>query len=80
MGKAAKAAGGKLDAYYWMLGDRDGFVIVDLPDSTAAAAISVAVSSSGAFGHLSTHELFDAKQVNQLLAKAKGLKAHYSPP
>ena len=80
VGKAAKAAGGKLEAYYWMLGDRDGFVIVDLPDSTAAAAISLAVSSSGAFGHLSTHELFDAKQVNQLLAKAKGLKAQNSPP
>ena len=78
--KAAEAAGGKLEAYYWMLGDRDGFVIVDMPDSTALAAVSLAVSSSGAFGHLASYELFDAKEVNALLAKAKGLKAQYSPP
>jgi len=80
MAKFAKAAGGKLEAYYWMLGDRDGFVIVDMPDSAAVAAVSLAVSSSGAFGHLASYELFDAKEVNALLAKAKGLKAQYSPP
>ena len=80
VGRAAEAAGGKLEAYYWMLGDRDGFVIVDMPDSTAAAAVSLAVGSTGAFDHLATHELFDATEVNELLAKAKGIKAQYSPP
>ncbi len=80
VGKAAEAAGGKLEAYYWMLGDRDGFVILDLPDATAAAAVSLAVSSTGAFGHLATSELFDATEVNEILAKAKGIKARYSPP
>lgn len=34
MGKFAKAAGGKLEAYYWMLGGAyDGVVIADMPDS-----------------------------------------------
>jgi uncharacterized protein with GYD domain len=35
-----------------MFGQYDGFVIVDLPDSRAAAATSLAVSSTGAFEHL----------------------------
>jgi uncharacterized protein with GYD domain len=80
MAKAAKAAGGKLEASYWMLGEHDGFVIVDMPDSAAVAALSLVVSSSGAVGSLATHELFDAKEVSGLLAKAKGLKGQYSPP
>jgi len=78
--KLVKAGGGKLEAYYWMLGDHDGFAIVDMPDSAAVAAVSLAVSSSGAFAHVSSHELFDAKQVSGLLAKAKTVKAQYSPP
>jgi uncharacterized protein with GYD domain len=81
MGKFATAAGGKLEAYYWMLGGAyDGVVIAEMPDSASVAALSLAVSSSGAVGHLATHELFDAKQVSSVLAKAKGLKGHYSPP
>src|SRR5215211_8417042 len=55
--KAVESAGGKLEAYYLMFGQYDGFVIVDLPDSRAAAATSLAVSSTGAFEHLETHEL-----------------------
>jgi uncharacterized protein with GYD domain len=47
--KAVESAGGKLEAYYLMFGQYDGFVIVDLPDSRAAAASSLAVSSTGAF-------------------------------
>jgi len=78
--KAAKAAGGSLEAYYWMLGDPDGFGIVDMPDSAAVAAMSLAVSSSGALSLVSTHELFDAKQVIGLLTKAKAIKGQYSPP
>ncbi len=78
--KATKAAGGSLESYYWMLGDPDGFAVVEMPDSASVAAVSLAVSSSGAFSHVSTHELFDAKQVVGLLTKAKGIKGQYSPP
>ena len=45
--KAVESAGGTLEAYYLMFGQYDGFVIVDLPDSRAAAATSLAVSRSG---------------------------------
>jgi uncharacterized protein with GYD domain len=71
-------AGGKLEAYYWMFGQYDGFVIVEMPDAAAAAAVSMAVSSTGAFGHVETHELIPAGSLAGILQTAKGLT--YSPP
>jgi uncharacterized protein with GYD domain len=73
--KAVESAGGKLEAYYLMFGQYDGFVIVDLPDSRAAAATSLAVSSIGAFEHLETHELIEAEDLNPILEQAKGITA-----
>jgi uncharacterized protein with GYD domain len=73
--KAVESAGGKLEAYYLMFGQYDGFVIVDLPDSRAAAATSLAVSSTGAFEHLETHELIEAEDLNPILEQAKGITA-----
>ena len=71
--KAVESAGGTLEAYYLMFGQYDGFVIVDLPDSRAAAATSLAVSSTGAFEHLETHELIEAEDLNPILEQAKGI-------
>src|ERR671930_1284651 len=71
--KSVESAGGRLEAYYLMFGQYDGFAIVDLPDSRAAAASSLAVSSTGAFEHLETHELIEAEDLNPLLERAKGI-------
>jgi uncharacterized protein with GYD domain len=73
--KAVESAGGKLEAYYLMFGQYDGFVIVELPDSRAAAATSLAVSSTGVFEHLETHELIEAEDLNPLLEQAKDITA-----
>jgi uncharacterized protein with GYD domain len=73
-----EGAGGAMDAYYLMFGAWDGIVIVDAPDSRAAAAISLAVSSTGAFAALETHELIEAGDVGEVLASAASLT--YSPP
>ena len=45
--KAIKAAGGKLEAFYFAFGKSDAIVIVDLPDNVSAAAASLAISASG---------------------------------
>ncbi len=71
--QAARALGGSLESYYWMLGQYDGLAILDLPDSAAAARLAMTVSSTGAFTHLETHELFSADQVLQLLRGAEGV-------
>ena len=73
-----EAAGGRMDAYYIMFGEWDGFVIADVPDSRAAAAISLAVSSTGAFARLETHELLEASELEGVLGTASGLT--YTPP
>lgn len=76
--KLCESAGGRMENYYLMFGQWDGFVVAEVPDSKAAAAVSLAVSSSGAFGHVETHELIDLSDVNDILAAAGGLA--YSPP
>ncbi len=76
--KLCEGAGGRMDAYYLMFGEWDGFVIADLPDSRAAAATSLAVSSSGAFAQLQTHELMESSDVAGVLATAATLT--YTPP
>lgn len=75
-----ESAGGSLEAYYWMLGEWDGFVIANAPDGASAASVSIAVSATGAFGHMETHELFDVSEVNGLLERAKSFSAKYTPP
>ena len=71
-------AGGRMESYYLMFGPHDGFVIVDVPNSTTAAAISLAVSSTGAFAHIDTHELIDVADLNDILETASSLT--YSAP
>jgi uncharacterized protein with GYD domain len=78
VGDLLAGVGGKLEAYYWMFGPFDGFAVCDVPDSTTAAAVSIAVSSSGAFAHIETHELIPAGALKGILEQAKRLT--YSAP
>ena len=43
----ANGLGGKLEAFYFGFGEGDAYVIVDLPDNVAAAAVGLAVSATG---------------------------------
>jgi uncharacterized protein with GYD domain len=78
--KLTNALGASVESIYWMFGPHDGIVIADAPDSLSAAALSVAVGSSGAFKHLETHELFGQEQLSQMLARAKDATEVYEPP
>lgn len=70
--------GGQLESYYFMFGQYDGLAIAELPDSACAAAIGVAVTSTGIFSHYETHELIATSDFVGILEKAKGLS--YRPP
>ena len=72
--------GGKLISYDFMFGEDDGMVIIEVADSQSAAAISLAVSSTGAFSRLRTHELIPADQINPVLERARAARASYRPP
>ena len=75
-----EAAGGKLECFYWMQGQQDGFFIADYKDGVSAAAVAVAAGSSGALTHVDTHELFDGAAQDQIMKSAKTALAGYKPP
>jgi uncharacterized protein with GYD domain len=68
--RLCEAAGARMEAYYLMFGEWDGFVIVEGSDSGTAAAVSLAVSS--------THELRDSSEFADAVQRGAGLT--YTPP
>ena len=78
--KVAQAAGGKLEQFYWSFGDDDYLAIFDAPDDISAAALSIAVGSSGSLRNLRTIKLITAAEGLKVLEKAKAAKAAYAPP
>jgi uncharacterized protein with GYD domain len=46
--QAIKGLGGNIEAFYFAFGDADAVVIADAPDNQTAAAVSLAVTASGA--------------------------------
>jgi uncharacterized protein with GYD domain len=45
--KAISGMGGKLESFYFALGETDAFLVVDVSDITAAVAVSLAVNATG---------------------------------
>jgi uncharacterized protein with GYD domain len=43
----AESVGGRLESFHFGFGDRDAYVIVDLPDNESAAAVALTVNASG---------------------------------
>jgi uncharacterized protein with GYD domain len=46
--QVAEAVGGRLESLYFAFGERDVYVILDLPDNETAAAVALTVNASGA--------------------------------
>jgi len=45
--RVAESVGGQLEAFYFAFGDRDAYVIVDLPDNESATAVALTVNAAG---------------------------------
>ena len=45
--KLITAAGGTLEAFYFVFGDDDVIIVVDMPDNATMAAVSLGVSAAG---------------------------------
>jgi uncharacterized protein with GYD domain len=76
----AESVGGSLETLYFMFGDRDGFAVFDVPGPDAAAAVGIAVNSSGAFSHYETRELIAPGDLPAVLEKAARARESYRPP
>lgn len=57
--------GGKVLGYWFALGEFDGVVLIDAPDTTAAAAIGMAVGSTGNVSRLQTTVLLTMDQAHE---------------
>jgi uncharacterized protein with GYD domain len=78
--KVAEAAGGKLESFFWSMGEDDYLAIVDAPDDISIGAVAVAVGSSGSLRNLRTIKLLTPDDGRKLLEKAKSAKAVYASP
>jgi uncharacterized protein with GYD domain len=75
-----ESVGGTQEAFYWMQGKHDGFLIVNLPDGVAASAVAAAVSASGAIVSLETHQIFDQHEQTAIVEQAADALRAYKPP
>ncbi len=66
--KSVEAAGGKLLAQYWSIGDVDGCVVLEAPDEPTAAALLLSLAKAGNVRTQSTR-LFDAQEFQQIIGK-----------
>jgi uncharacterized protein with GYD domain len=61
--KMVEDLGGRVEHFDYALGEDDAYVIVELPDSTTVAAISMTINATGAVG-LKTVELLTPEEID----------------
>jgi len=70
----AASLGGSIESAWWALGADDFYIVADLPDSKAAAALSLTTAASGAVD-IRTAEVFSAKDVDEIVARRATYRA-----
>jgi uncharacterized protein with GYD domain len=71
---ACKSLGGALEAFYFAFGDTDVYAIAEAPDHASAAAVSLAVTASGAV-HAKTIVLMTPEEMDQATRKTVSYRA-----
>jgi uncharacterized protein with GYD domain len=78
--RTLESLGGSLECLYWQLGSHDGYAIGDVPDSVTAEALEEAMTKTGAFKSLDTHELLTQQQLIDTLHLARDAAQVYEAP
>lgn len=73
--KLAESVGGKMESFYFAFGGSDAYVVVDLPDNEAAAAVALTVNASPAVA-VRTVVLLTPEEVDAAAKKS----VDYTPP
>ncbi len=73
--ETARSLGGELECFYFAFGDHDAYVVVDLPDNEAAAAVALTVNAAGG-ASVRTTVLLTAEQVDEAAKRS----VEYRPP
>src|SRR5262245_37084149 len=66
--KSLQPLGGKIEAFYYSLGEDDVYVIVDAPDNVTVAALSLAVNAAASV-HLKTTVLLTTEEIDAAAKK-----------
>ena len=69
------SVGGTVECFYWGFGQDDFFLIAELPDSIAAAALSTTVAAAGV-ASITTTPLLTADDLDQVHSRS----VDYTPP
>src|SRR5205823_14511829 len=72
---AAKSAGGKVESFYFAFGSTDVYVVPDMPDNAAAAALALTVSAGGG-ATVDTTVLLPPEEID----RASEANVKYKPP
>jgi uncharacterized protein with GYD domain len=67
--------GGQVESFHFAFGDRDAFVVADLPDAEAAAAVAMTVNASGGLVTRTT-VLLTPEQIDQAASRS----VEFRPP
>jgi uncharacterized protein with GYD domain len=67
--------GGRLESMYFTFGDEDSVIVMDLPDHVSAAAVSLAVTSSGTI-RCRTTVLMSPEDIDEATKR----EIHFHPP
>jgi uncharacterized protein with GYD domain len=78
--RTLESVGGSLECLYWQVGSHDGYAIFEVPDSVTAEAVESAMSKTGAFKSIETHELLTQKQLIETLHLARDAAEVYEAP
>jgi uncharacterized protein with GYD domain len=73
--EVAAGLGGSIESFDFAFGDTDVYAVAEIPDDETAAAMAMAVGSSGA-GSIQTVKLLTPAQVD----KARGITTGYRAP
>jgi uncharacterized protein with GYD domain len=76
--EVAESLGGKLLGFWFAFGEFDGVFLMEAPDNASAAALAMAVGSSGALSGVETTVLLDMDEAQDAMRKAAA--ATYRPP
>jgi uncharacterized protein with GYD domain len=72
--KLLASVGGKVESFYFGFGDVDAYVVADVPDNVAAAAIALTVGASGEV-KVKTTVLMTPEEVDQATKKSPAYRA-----
>ena len=71
---AAKALGGSVDSFYYVFGEADALVVMDMPDNVSVAAMSLSVAASGAVSG-SVRVLLTPEEIDAAVKKTTNYRA-----